>query len=601
MNNTTISRLKFLRLSIGSFFFFVAKGALAAKAGVQDSGNINHNLLSFDTFKQRPGNLGVHDVGVEYVFNETGSIHQWTGETWHVLADRVNVRDYGAVGNGVVDDTNAIQSAANVAVNGLLLYFPIGVYATSAQVVLPSDIGGMIGDNPQNTIITSSIVQTVRVKSSFIVMRESNGSIFKDFQLKYLGKFDTGKSYSGFVEGLHIFDSSNIVIDNLEVSGFNSSGIRLDGKKKITYDNISKNNKVQNCYLHHNRVAGLALVWQDGTIVTNNVFERNGLSGDYGTGYGFACGNSSIIKNITVTYNITKNNYRKGLDCHEIENLLMTNNTCIADGLFGIFVGNTLYPMGETIIENNSIICDPDFIPKVRPIEYYTGIFYLYSDINTKGKNIRETLLRISNNKISGVGRGNRSVRGLTVHGIKVLNFCKKMSSIIISGNHIEGTNFNAAIDVSMNYPVFAKYPDVLSKGMKCNIIDNRVEAKEFSDSAINIDYYDSKNLGNLGEVLIQRNNIAAEYFTKSVVRIKRGFQLAVLESNNFSVLGKNRSSIEPIIDIEKSVNGTVGIQNNNITSLSTLRNPSIKYGGNRLATSLSLNRLNGMLLPPSP
>jgi Pectate lyase superfamily protein len=595
MNKKNISRLSFLRLSMSSFLFFITKGALAKSK----ESDFSKGLLSFHTFAQRPNNLAHDDVGSQYVFEQTGNIHHWTGATWQVLADRVNIKDYGAIGDGIIDDTASLQSAAQAASGGRLLYIPMGIYATSSQITLPADIGGVIGDNPQNTIITSSIVQTVRVKSSFMVMRDSNGAVFKDFQIKYLGKFNTGKSYSGFVEGLHIFDSSNIVIDNLEVSGFNSSGIRLDGKKKITYDNISKNNKVQNCYLHHNRVAGLVLVWQDGTFVNNNVFERNGLSGDVGTGYGFACGNSSIIRNITVTKNITKNNYRKGLDCHEIENLVMTNNTCFGDGLFGIFVGNTLYPMGDTIIEDNLIVCDPDFIPKARSVEYYTGIFYLYSDINTKGKNIREPMLRIVNNKISGISRGQRSIRALTADGIKILNFCKKMSSIVVSNNYVEGMDYNSAIDVSMNYPVFSRYPDILSKGMNCKIIGNQVKANSFSGSAITVNYYDSKNTGNLGEIFIQSNSMIANRFDKSLVSIKRGFGVAVIESNSMGIGIENNSSTEPLIDIETSVNGSAKIQYNTITSLSILRNPRIRYGQNRLSSSS--NRFNGMLLTPTP
>src|SRR6516162_8567889 len=40
-----------------------------------------------------------------------------------------NVRDFGAVGNGVIDDTNAIQNAANdAAAHGKGVFFPNGVY-----------------------------------------------------------------------------------------------------------------------------------------------------------------------------------------------------------------------------------------------------------------------------------------------------------------------------------------------------------------------------------------------------------------------------------------------------------------------------------------
>lgn len=44
----------------------------------------------------------------------------------------INVRDYGAVGNGTNDDTTAIQAAANAVTNNSSLYFPAGVYKITA-------------------------------------------------------------------------------------------------------------------------------------------------------------------------------------------------------------------------------------------------------------------------------------------------------------------------------------------------------------------------------------------------------------------------------------------------------------------------------------
>jgi hypothetical protein len=556
MSKIKISRLAFLRLGIASCLLFVARDSFAI-----------------------------------------GKIKRSSGSS--KTAKRVNVKDYGAIGNGVADDTAAIQSAANAAKDGKLLYVPTGTYSTSAQILLPASTGGLVGDGRKKTLITSSIVQTEREKSSFVVVYDANGAVFKNFHLKYLGKFDTGKSYSGFVEGLHIFDSSNILVDNVEVSGFNSSGIRFDGKKKITYENISRNNIVQNCYLHHNRVGGLVLVWQEKSIVRKNIFERNGLAGDVGTGYGFACGNSSIIKDIIVINNLTKNNYRKGLDCHEIEDLVMKDNKCVGDGLFGIFVSNTLYPMGKTIVENNTIICDPGFIPTARSVEYYTGIFYMYSDIDPKTKYIKEPILRIVGNKITGMDRKSRSVDALTIHGIKILNYCKKMSSIYVSKNYIEGDKYNGAIDISMNYPVFVVHPDVVSEGMQCEISSNKILANNISGSVIEINYHDRKNLGNLGRVVVKNNILTINRFEKSLVGIKRGFRKATIESNICSITGKNNPSLEPFIDIETSLKGEAVIKSNKVSSLSKLKNQNIRYGGNRV--SVSSNRLNDVLVKPIP
>jgi hypothetical protein len=55
--------------------------------------------------------------------------HDGTDLVWKTSIE-INVRDYGAVGDGVTDDTDAIQSAINAAGSGLVV-FPSGVFMTT--------------------------------------------------------------------------------------------------------------------------------------------------------------------------------------------------------------------------------------------------------------------------------------------------------------------------------------------------------------------------------------------------------------------------------------------------------------------------------------
>lgn len=66
-----------------------------------------------------------------------------------------DVQTYGAVGDGVADDTAAIlaANAAAEASGGGILYFPAGTYRTTAPLTIKSYRVRVLGDGPQLTII----------------------------------------------------------------------------------------------------------------------------------------------------------------------------------------------------------------------------------------------------------------------------------------------------------------------------------------------------------------------------------------------------------------------------------------------------------------
>ncbi|MHB9025186.1 MAG: glycosyl hydrolase family 28-related protein [Armatimonadota bacterium] len=57
---------------------------------------------------------------------------------WEERSDWTNVQDYGAVGDGVTDDTEAIQDAFDTVATGVTIYFPPGTYRITQTLVIES-------------------------------------------------------------------------------------------------------------------------------------------------------------------------------------------------------------------------------------------------------------------------------------------------------------------------------------------------------------------------------------------------------------------------------------------------------------------------------
>ncbi len=69
------------------------------------------------------------------------------------LRDVVSVKDFGALGDGVTDDTAAVQAALNI---GGAVYLPTGVYIITAQLTITKRTY-LYGDGPFTTILASSV------------------------------------------------------------------------------------------------------------------------------------------------------------------------------------------------------------------------------------------------------------------------------------------------------------------------------------------------------------------------------------------------------------------------------------------------------------
>jgi hypothetical protein len=173
------------------------------------------------------------------------------------LDDTVNLRDFGVVGDGVTDDTNAINRAIQQIYSGVYLdsstkvrrtiNFPAGNYAVSNTIFIPP-YAKLVGDGRDNTIITTSnasapIFKTVdsqyngtgstKPKAVLITDMQLSANVASTTSLMQVDSVNNGKfvnmkfvGYTGATNNLvfitdRISNVRNITFDNC---GFSTGG-----------------------------------------------------------------------------------------------------------------------------------------------------------------------------------------------------------------------------------------------------------------------------------------------------------------------------------------------------------------------------------------
>jgi hypothetical protein len=185
------------------------------------------------------------------------------------LRETVSVKDFGAVGDGVTDDTVAIQAAINAvgSINGGVIYFPTGVYLVS-QGTIPNQslylqnnvtiIGAGVGatliklaPNANSHVITGQNVNNIGIYNLAIDGDRANQILD--------------------VHGIQLLNVSGAIIQNVEVRKVVRYGI---GLQQGTFRRI----KIDSVYIHDTGYDGIDIKNRNNNnedIFISNVTVRN--------------------------------------------------------------------------------------------------------------------------------------------------------------------------------------------------------------------------------------------------------------------------------------------------------------------------------------
>lgn len=165
--------------------------------------------VKFTTSQLNSSGLQANAFQVSYTPPFTNSVTTNVGDK---LAQTVSAKDFGAVGDGVADDTAAIQAALNYATG---VYLPIGTYKITSTLLVPINTT-LEGASVATNIVVAADVVGIRVTAG-------DGINLRNFKLTKTGTHTS----NGIDIGSDILSGGRCVLDRVYVQGMGNDGISV--------------------------------------------------------------------------------------------------------------------------------------------------------------------------------------------------------------------------------------------------------------------------------------------------------------------------------------------------------------------------------------
>ena len=272
--------------------------------------------------------------------NYVDELHDST--TLQLAQTMINVKDFGAIGDGIADDTNSIQEAINHAslIENVFVYIPEGTYMIKAHVDETEttdylrDEGGLeLLDNIKLLLHGKAILKAIpNNKRQYNILRIYNktnvqieGGNIEGERLNHTG---TGGEW-GY--GIAILGGSNISIKNINIYNCWGDGINTqvyeDDTSSISPDRVYIDNIISN----NNRRQGFSIEALTNGVIKNSTFKNtNGTSPSAGLDIE-PWNPKNIVENVVIDNCIFEGNNGLGLILHGQSVLNIKVKNCYFD------------------------------------------------------------------------------------------------------------------------------------------------------------------------------------------------------------------------------------------------------------------------------
>ena len=407
----------------------------------------------------------------------------------------LNVRSYGAVGDGVTNDTAAIQSALDAASagGGGVVYLPAGKYLTDSALLVPSKTH-LKGDGRGRTVIVSPAgdyrKKSVNGASIYgtVALVAVDRAMVSDLTVDHLANGTTangvvlmpdGAAYDGTV-------TTNSVVQNVEVLGYSSH-------QYLIWNLRGQNNKIINNYIDGGIPSastypqeGIEIFGGQDVLVSGNTVKNVGNNGIYVSSFGAVPG--TAVKGILVTDNYVEKStvgVYLSVDTFDATQIHIQNNIIRDTWSSGVAVTTgTAVATKDIAISGNTILNTVD-----EGIHLYGSTGATYSNLDVSN-NIIDTVTDSSSSGITILAVANTTARRNTIKNTTFgMYVAVSSSNIDILNNRIEEQTKNAvlisgAVNVEVANNRFKNY-DKAGQGLNHgiyveNLTTGRITGNEF-------------------------------------------------------------------------------------------------------------------------
>ena len=278
--------------------------------------------------------------------------------------DLVNVKTFGAIGDGTTDDTLAINNAINSITKGVI-FVPRGTYLLSGPINVKSDIV-LMGEGNATTF---KVKDAININDNIVKVVNASNVVLADFAVDGNRTNQDETLYTQYT--VFISNAQNATLSNLHVYNANGVGIQVYASNNCTVFNCkSHGNRYHgfeceqcvNCvfdtsYGYNNTRHGIFVSPGEvgGTGSINNTISNCCFNGNtqYGVAFGVDAQGISIglsKNNIVENCQINGNGYY-GVSIYRVDNCVVSNNNITNNGAFGVQIYRSL----NNLIVNNKL------------------------------------------------------------------------------------------------------------------------------------------------------------------------------------------------------------------------------------------------------